>query len=323
MENWDVKRFREKVYEPDRDFEALAQELWTYQRQHNPLVEAFASRLDATGPVSLPIRFFKEFSLQSGDSWEPRQIFTSSGTTGQLPSRHLVKDPAAYRENVLRGFHHFFPKKKYKVLALLPSYLERDSSSLVQMVRYWMEEFGLPGSGFYLYNFEALNQALGEAMDAGEDILLIGVAFALLDFAEQFPSQLPPDTLVMETGGMKGRKEELVRTALHQRLKAGLGVSRIVSEYGMTEMMSQAYTMEHGRFLPAPSLKIWISDLHLDRLRLPFGHTGRLHFVDLANIDSCAFVATDDLGRLYEDGSFEVMGRIDAAELRGCNLMYI
>jgi hypothetical protein len=222
----------------------------------------------------------------------------------------------------LEGFFHFFERKNYRILALLPSYLERGNSSLVQMVKLWMDEFGLPGSGFYLYNFDALSQAISEAADAGEPILLIGVAFALLDFAEQNKSPLPPDTLVLETGGMKGRKKEIIRDELHEMLSKGLGISHIGSEYGMTELMSQMYARRDGRFFSPPWVKVFISDIHLPDLPKATGQSGRINLIDLGNVDSCAFISTDDIGRMYEDGSFEVLGRLDYSEMRGCSLMY-
>lgn len=303
-------------------FEPLMQSLWRYQLATNPVIADFAQGLGRSEPFSIPIAFFKHFAMQCG-TWQAEAVFESSGTTGQVPSRHHVRDLDFYRRNVLRGFEEFFPLQPYRILALLPSYLERGNSSLVYMVQTWMENFGTEGSGFFLHDFAALRAAIADSNAKGERLLLIGVAFALLDFAEDQPQTLPPDSIVIETGGMKGRREELTREALHQRLKAGLGIEQVHSEYGMTELMSQAYTVAHGRFRPASTLRIWISDLHLDRLEMPVGQTGRLHLIDLANVHSCAFIATDDLGRWHEDGTFEVLGRIDQAEMRGCSLMYV
>ncbi|MDX1907498.1 MAG: acyl transferase [Bacteroidia bacterium] len=294
---------------------------WAYQYAYNPVIRTYADRIGVQGPVSVPISFFKHMALKTGD-WEAETWFESSGTTGQSPSRHLVRTPETYIQQSLKGFFQFFPRQSYRILALLPSYLERGQSSLVYMVRGWMDQIGLPGSGFYLYNHQALAQAISEAGDAGEPILLIGVSYALLDFAEAMPMHLPPGTIVMETGGMKGRREELIRDKLHARLCDGLGISTVASEYGMTELLSQAYATAQGRFYPTTSLRAWVSDIHLDRLEVPHGVTGRLHLVDLANIHTCAFIATDDLARMYPDGSFEVLGRLDQAEARGCSLMY-
>ena len=314
--------FSQHLFTSDLDFEPLAQQLWDYQRSQNPVIQTFCQQLGSTERTWIPIEFFKAFALKTGGDWEASYVFESSGTTGQTPSRHYVKDIQLYETALLKGFTHFFPQQSYRILALLPSYLERGNSSLVHMVKTWIDHFGLPGSGFYLYNFEELQQAIGEGGDAGEPMILIGVSFALLDFAEQYPQTLPPNTWVIETGGMKGRRAELTRTTLHERLCAGLGADNICSEYGMTELLSQAYAMEGGRFHTPPWMRIDIRDLHLPDLPRPQGSTGRICITDLANMHSCAFIATDDLGRQYPDGSIEVLGRVDNSELRGCNLMY-
>ncbi|MEZ4826910.1 MAG: acyl transferase [Bacteroidia bacterium] len=317
---FDPEDFFRRIHQPGASFQELEAALWEYQFQNNPVVSAFCRELETTGPVSVPIGFFKHFHMKTGD-WEPQVLFSSSGTTGQAPSLHPVRDLTLYDKNCLEGFFRFFPRQQYRVLGLLPSYLERTGSSLVHMVKTWIEAFGLPGSGFYLYDFDALRQSVREAMVAGEPVLLIGVAYALLDFAEETDFSFPPDTIVIETGGMKGRKEEITREELHHRIGKGLGLSHIYSEYGMTELMSQAYTDHTGRFRPASTMRVYVSDIHLNRLIEPPGISGRLHIVDLANIHSCAFIATDDIGRMHEDGTFEVLGRLDTAEMRGCSLM--
>lgn len=315
--------FLDRMFAGVTPFTQLRDELWAWQYANNPIMREYADGIGVQGPTSLPISFFKHFKVQTGDTWQAQTTFESSGTTGQEPSRHHVRDLRIYERGLLAGFHHRFAERSYRVFALLPSYLERQTSSLVYMSKHWIETFGLPGSGFYLHNFEELQQGLNEASEAGEPILLIGVAFALLDFVERYSLQLPPDTIVIETGGMKGRKEEIVRTELHQILRAGFGVPQIHSEYGMTELLSQAYTRENGRFICPPWMQVFSTDIHLNTLLQPHGVSGRLHIVDLANIHSCAFIATDDIGKVYADGSFEVLGRLDTAEMRGCSLMYI
>lgn len=325
---FDPKAFWKAVQRQEWPFEALAAHLWSYQRQHNPYIKAYVAELEETMDrlprpyLTIPIDFFKYAEMKIGQ-WAPAAVFESSGTTGQTPSRHYVRDLSLYQQLVLDGFRAAFPDQAYRILALLPSYLERGNSSLVYMVKTWMDEFGLPGSGFYLDNMEALQQAMIEGAEAREPLLVIGVTYALLDFVAAYPTVLPPDTIVMETGGMKGRKREMVRSEVHDLLKKGLGLAHIYSEYGMTELMSQAYTGQDGRFRSGKTMQVMVSDIHLPTRLLPPGRTGRLHVVDLANIHSCAFIATDDLGRMHEDGSFEVLGRIDTAELRGCNLMYV
>ncbi|GAB4422979.1 MAG: acyltransferase [Bacteroidia bacterium] len=321
QDTFDWAAYQQALQAPEVDFDTLRQRIWQYQYQHNAVVRAYCDHLGTDRQTFMPIAFFKRREMKTG-VWTPQAVFESSGTSGQEVSRHPVRDLALYDANALRGFFHFFPRQSYRILALLPSYLERGHSSLVHMVRGWIDTFGLPGSGFYIYDFAALRQALAAAVRAGEPILLIGVSYALLDFAETHPVALPPDAIVMETGGMKGRREELIRDELHARLRAGLGVAHIASEYGMTELLSQAYARQDGRFFPAPTLGIYVSDLHLSSLPVPDGVSGRLHLIDLANAHSCAFIATEDIARRYPDGSFEVLGRIDTAELRGCNLLY-
>lgn len=311
---------KSQFFQANSDYEALSTQLWHYQLQHNEVLSHFSQLLGTREQTFLPIEFFKQFALKTGN-WQEACVFESSGTTGQTPSKHYIRDLDWYRQVSLQGFYHFFPKKQYKILALLPSYLERSTSSLVQMVRFWMAAFGAPGSGFYLHNFEDLAAAIHQ--NEGDDILLIGVAFALIDFADYFDSPLPPNTLVLETGGMKGRKKEWQRAELHAYLCQKFGLTHICSEYGMTELLSQAYALENGRFSTPPWLKVHISDLHLPAKAQAVGKAGRINLIDLANIDSCAFISTDDLGRLHEDGSFEVIGRIANSELRGCNLMYL
>lgn len=312
----------DQIIDPDSEKEALVNELWNYQCTYNQVMAKYAAELAIQGPASIPISFFKSFDLKDGD-WSPEVIFESSGTTGQIPSRHLVKDTDWYNKISLQGFHERFGREKYRILALLPSYLERGNSSLVFMMQHWIEQFGLPGSGFYLDNLDELVKHLQEAEKSGEKVLLMGVSFALLDLAERGDVKVPPGTLIIETGGMKGRRKELTRAELHATLRAGLGATEIHSEYGMTELLSQAYTIDGFRFRPSSSLLVRISDLHLDRLTVPIGRVGRIQLIDLANVHSCAFIATDDLGRMHPDGTFEVLGRIDNAELRGCNLMYV
>lgn len=316
-------QFAQQIFSPGQVFDDLAAALWHHQSTQNPTIQRFCELLGEEKQEFIPISFFKEFELKTAPPWEAAAVFQSSGTTGQVPSQHFVKDLSIYEETAIKGFFHFFEKKRYRILALLPSYLERQNASLVHMVKLWMDHFGLPGSGFYLYNFDELTQAIYEGAEAGEPLLLIGVAFGLLDFAEQKGPKLPQDAIVIETGGMKGRKEELVRDELHKRLGEAFGLKTIRSEYGMTELLSQFYTGTHGRFLSPPWAKVVISDIHLPSRTLPVGTTGRINIIDLANMHSCAFISTDDLGRMHEDGSFEVLGRIDGAELRGCSLMYV
>lgn len=247
--------------------------------------------------------------------------FSSSGTTGSVTSKHLVTDLSIYEESYLKGFQHFYGNvEDYVILALLPSYLERDGSSLIYMVDDLIQKSKHPESGFYLDNLKDLSETLNKLEAEKQKTLLIGVSFALLDVVEQFQFNLK-HTIVMETGGMKGRRKEIIRQELHDRLKAGFGVNQIHSEYGMTELLSQAYSKGNGLFECPPWMKIIARDTEDALTLLPPSKTGGINIIDLANINSCAFIATQDLGKTYENNLFEIIGRFDNSDIRGCNLM--
>ena len=309
-------------------FTALALEVFRQQYEKNAVYKEYCDHLgvDATAVNAihaipfLPIQFFKSKTVITGDA-KVESVFTSSGTTGSVPSKHYVTDLALYEQSFLHAFERFYGNiESFCVLALLPSYLERSGSSLIYMANRLIEKSKHEASGFYLDNLEALKKQLAQLEAQGTKTLLLGVSFALLDLAESFGQDLK-HTIVMETGGMKGRRKEMVRDELHQVLKQGLGVSHIHSEYGMTELLSQAYSKGNGLFHCPPWMKVLTRDTQ-DPLSLQTpGKSGGLNIVDLANSNSCAFIATQDLGRVYPDGSFEVQGRFDHAEIRGCNLM--
>ena len=272
----------------------------------------------------LPISFFKSHDIRT-TLFKTGLVFESSGTTGSVNSRHSVKDPDIYRQSFLNGFETFYGAPgDYCILGLLPSYLERTNSSLVYMVDELIRLSGHPKSGFYLNEFEKLDQTLAALERAGQKTLLIGVSFALIDFAEKFPRKLD-HTIIMETGGMKGKREEITREELHARLKKAFGLENIHSEYGMTELLSQAYSKGNGIFRCPPWMKVLLRDEDDPMLVHDSGmiqQTGVINIIDLANIYSVSFIATDDLGRLYADGSFEILGRMDNSDVRGCSLMY-
>lgn len=309
-------------------FTALALELFQRQYEKNAVYRAYCDHLGIDATVVnaihaipfLPIQFFKSKTVITGDA-KVESVFTSSGTTGSVPSKHYVTDLALYEQSFLHAFERFYGNiESFCVLALLPSYLERSGSSLIYMANRLIEKSNHKASGFYLDNLEALKKQLLQLEAQGTKTLLLGVSFALLDLAETFGQNLK-HSIVMETGGMKGRRKEMVRDELHQVLKQGLGVSHIHSEYGMTELLSQAYSKGNGLFHCPPWMKVFTRDTQ-DPLSLQTpGKSGGLNIVDLANSNSCAFIATQDLGRVYPDGSFEVQGRFDHAEIRGCNLM--
>jgi len=267
----------------------------------------------------LPVSFFKSDSVITGN-FTPEIIFESSGTTGQANARHLVRESGIYRESFVKGFEYFYGSpSKYCILGLLPSYLERKGSSLVYMVDELIRLSGHALSGFYLYDHNKLHHVLKELGEKNQTTILIGVSYALLDFAEKYPWHLS-HVVLMETGGMKGRRKELTRIELHEILKKQLGVSRVHSEYGMTELLSQAYSSGEGLYKPVPWMKMLVRDED-DPLHLSETGEGLLNIIDLANRDSCAFIATDDVVKLYADGTFEVLGRMDNSDIRGCSLL--
>jgi hypothetical protein len=320
---------------PD-NFEALALDVFRYQAAHNPLYARYLEllRFDAASiPNSqfsilnsqfplpfLPISFFKTHDVKTGQ-WDGETTYTSSATTSQTPSRHAVRHTDFYLENARRGFaQHYGDLSEWCVLALLPAYLERQGSSLVAMADDFIRRSKHPDSGFFLHDFERLRSVLLHCKQLNTKTLLLGVSFALLDFAEQCPMDLRGVT-VMETGGMKGRRREITRSELHQILCGAFQLEAVHSEYGMTELLSQAYALGGPLFSPAPTMRVLAHEINDPFCPVPHGRTGLLHIVDLANVDTCSFISTEDLGRVYADGRFEVLGRLDAAELRGCNLM--
>ena len=269
----------------------------------------------------LPISFFKTHSITT-TLFEPQQIFESSGTTNTINSKHLVKEGAIYKKSFLQAFELFYGDvKEYCVIGLLPSYLERKNSSLIMMVDELVKLSEHAQSGFYLNEFDVLKKVLLDLESKQQKTLLIGVTFALLDFAETHPMQLK-NTIVMETGGMKGRRKELTRTEVHDFLRKRLGVAQVHSEYGMTELLSQAYSKGEGRFVCPPWMKVLVRDEE-DPLIIRESGRGVLNVIDLANIYSCSFIATEDVGMVYEDGSFEVWGRLDNSDIRGCSLLVV
>ena len=268
----------------------------------------------------LPIEFFKShIVLSSNDPAEV--IFTSSGTTGITTSSHYVTDSSWYEESFRSAFSLFYGDiKKYTILALLPSYLEREGSSLIYMADDLIKQSKNPNSGFFLYDHDHLYQQLNKQQQAKNPTLLIGVTFALLDFIDHYKVNFP-ELIVMETGGMKGRRREMIREELHEQLCAGFGVDAIHSEYGMTELLSQAYSKGYGIFNCPPWMKIVTRDTNDPMHILGSDKAGGINIIDLANINSCSFIATQDMGIQYPDNSFEVLGRFDNSDIRGCNLM--
>ena len=312
------------------EFNEVALDVFRFQFENNAVYKDFCHHLKKTPDTVLhhldipflPISFFKTHQVLSTPT-EAKTIFTSSGTTQSTTSKHLVPDIKLYEESFLKAFESFYgAPEEICILALLPSYLEREGSSLIYMVDDLIKKSNHPDSGFYLHNLAELHQKLLELEQRNTKTLLIGVSFALLDLAEQFPMKLKK-TIIMETGGMKGRRKELIREELHHILTQGLGVDRIHSEYGMTELLSQAYSKGNGIFQTPPWMKIITRDTE-DPLNIQaHDKTGGINVIDLANLYSCSFIATQDLGKTYANGSFEVLGRFDDPDIRGCNLMVL
>lgn len=310
------------------ELEAAALEMFRCQYGANELYRAYTDALriapasvrDITQIPYLPIQFFKSHRVACGQ-FEPELVFESSGTTQTVNSRHLVRYSDIYTRSFMTAFEQFYgPVSDYVILGLLPSYLERQHSSLVRMVQEMTIRSRHRESGFYLYEHDKLYQQLQELENRGQKVLLIGVTFGLLDFAEKYELSLE-HTIVMETGGMKGRREEWTREEVHAFLKERLGPSCIHAEYGMTELLSQAYSKCNGFFETPSWMKVLLRDEN-DPFQITTGKgAGVMNIIDLANIHSCAFIATDDIGRMHADGSFEVLGRLDNSALRGCSLM--
>lgn len=312
----------------DEQFEKIALDVFRYQSINIPTYKEYLERLkikvEEVNSIDkipfLPIQFFKTREIKPLNS-QTQVIFTSSGTTGDQTSRHYVVDTNLYETSFTKAFSLFYGNPSdYCIIALLPSYLERQGSSLVYMADKLIKLSNHPNSGFFLNEFDLIKERL-ERLDATEQkCLLIGVSFALADFAERYQIKLE-NTVIMETGGMKGRRKEMVREELHKLLCNAFGVETIHSEYGMTELLSQAYSNGHGIFRCPPWMRIITRDPYDPFTTLPKQRSGAINIIDLANINSCSFIQTEDLGRVFDDNSFEVLGRMSDAQLRGCNLL--
>ncbi len=313
-----------------KQFEKIALKVFRYQYENNLVYREFCELLNVEkGSVKsleqipfLPIQFFKSHEVVSNSDLV-QETFTSSGTTGMLTSKHLITDVTLYENSYRNAFSDFYGNiEDYVVLALLPSYLERSGSSLIYMVKDLMELSNNENSGFYLNNYDELILKLTELDNSGQNVILIGVTYALLDLIEKQKFQLK-NTIIMETGGMKGKRKEIIREELHEILCEGFGVSSIHSEYGMTELLSQAYSLGNGIFECPNWMNIIIRDTEDALTYVATGKTGGINVIDLANINSCSFIATQDLGKKYPNNTFEVLGRFDNSDIRGCNLMVL
>lgn len=309
-------------------FSEVALEVFQFQATYNPLYKQYLSLIKR--PIAqvqqledipfLPIQFFKNHQIQTG-TWKPSRTFTSSGTTGQITSRHLLQNDHWYHQICRLDFESFYgPLEQYCILALLPAYLERQNSSLVFMADYFIQQSPYQESGFFLYDQEALKERIEQCQSQKIPTLLLGVSFALWDLAEKYTIDYS-DLIIMETGGMKGRRKSITREALHEIYFSAFKVPAIHSEYGMTELLSQAYSKGEGIFHPSPTMRVLGRSITDPFGKAKTGKTAALNIIDLANLDTISFIATDDLGKIYEDHSFEVLGRLDHSDLRGCNLL--
>lgn len=317
-----------EIFETGKPFITKSLQIYEYQYAESPIYQSWCRQFyNNYSPDNLikipflPVSFFKTHQVCSYTADEPI-IFESSGTTKSNTSRHFVPDIGLYERSFLQAFQLFYgAPENWCILALLPAYLERQNSSLVYMANTLITQSANPASGFFLYEYEALNARIQTLEQAAIPTLLLGVSFALLDFAEAYPQQLQ-HTIVMETGGMKGRKKEIIRTELHEELCRGLGVEKIHSEYGMTELLSQAYSDGSGRYRCPPWMQVLVRNED-DPLEVSLTGKGLINIIDHANIYSCSFIATDDAGIVYEDGSFEIVGRTDNSDIRGCSLLSV
>lgn len=312
----------------EQQFNGLCLKIFHYQYQWNTVYKRFCDLLKIKKEKIirynqipfLPIGFFKNFSVVTG-TWEPEMIFGSSGTSGMSISRHYVRDTGIYKQSFILGFNNFYgDPAEYCILALLPSYLERQGSSLIFMVKELMDQSGHPLNGFFMYEHEMLAKKLLKLRDQKQKTILLGVSYALMDFAADYSFSFP-ELIIIETGGMKGKRKEIVREELHDIIKKSFGVPLVHSEYGMTELLSQAWSNGQGHFKTPPWMKVLIHDTNDPMSFLDTGKNGGISVIDLANIHSCSFIATSDLGHLYNDGTFGVSGRYDNSDIRGCNLM--
>lgn len=312
----------------ENQFNTKCLEVFKHQYENNTVYRQFCTHLDASPKVIshyidipfLPIEFFKTHKILTGDQ-NAEIVFSSSGTTGSITSKHYVPHIEWYEQSFRNALNQFYPGyQNHAILALLPSYLEREGSSLIYMVEDMIKHSSRQESGFFLHNHHELYEVLMHLQASGIPTLLIGVTFALLDFTEQYEIDFP-ELIVMETGGMKGQRREIIRQEVHSLLKSGFGVPSIHSEYGMTELLSQAYSSGQGIFQSPAWMRILIRDTNDPFTYLEKEKTGAINIIDLANYHSCSFIATQDLGKRYKDNSFEVLGRFDYSDVRGCNLL--
>jgi hypothetical protein len=317
-----------KLGDSPNDFENIALEIYRYQLEHNDVYHKYCQLIGKTSAQTidqipyLPISFFKTHQVVTHDTSYDVE-FTSSGTTGSVPSKHFIQDLDVYNRSLDHSFRQFYgDHEDYVILALLPHYLDRTGSSLVYMAQRWIEKSKDDRSGFYLNNIKELAQILRDLQHSDKKVILIGVTFALLQLADSYPMDLDHTTII-ETGGMKGMRKEMIKQELHGILSSAFAKAKIQSEYGMTELLSQAYALDGIHFSTPPWMQVTARDTNDPLSQIATGKTGGLNVIDLANYHSCSFIATQDLGKIHKDGTFEVLGRFDHSDIRGCNLLAV
>jgi len=317
-------------YHTDESFSEIALQCFHYQYNNNQAYRQYCDLINCDIPniknilqiPFLPISFYRSHKIISGNP-NIETIFQSSSTTSEVPSMHYVADLLLYKDSILKGFGRALGSiTDYAVISVLPSYVERKAASLVYMADYLIKESKNPCSGFYKPDKELFTKHIPKAAKQSQRVLLLGVSFALWDLAEKFPQTLPDNLIMMETGGMKGRRPEITREELHRILCSAFSLSEIYSEYGMTEMLSQAYSTGSGIFQTPHWMKVLVRDIYDPFSYMAIGKSGAINIIDFANIHSCCFLETSDIGKLHEAGHFEVSGRLDNSQIRGCNLMF-
>lgn len=324
----DVIKLKQKIISKQFSFEEIALSIFQFQYKCNKIYRQFVdlskTNIDGIKNIEqipfLPIQFFKTHNIYSSDS-KPEFYFESSGTTQTTQAKHFIYDMDWYKLSFVNGFYSFFGKpEEYTILALLPNYLERQHSSLVYMMNELILMSKSAHSGFFLHDFEALNQALQNAKHNNRKIILLGVTYALLDFANEYPQDLA-HCIVVETGGMKGKRKEMTKQEVHAILKKAFGIQQVYAEYGMTELLSQAYSKQDGLYTCSHAMRVYGRDIYNPKQILELGKRGALNIVDLCNLYSCSFIATEDVGIIHSNTQFELLGRLDNSDVRGCNLM--
>lgn len=325
-----MTQLEDKIFEinSNEEFETLSLEIFRYQAKYSPVYTQYLSLMGVNASAVnkideipfIPVSLFKTQEIITAGK-QSKLLFTSSSTTGSIPSRHFVAEPEIYEKSFLKSFSIFYgDPRDYAILSLLPSYLEREGSSLVYMAKRLMEISACPYNGFYLYNHEELKKTLEKLRERGKKTILLGVSFALVDFAKDYKIEFP-ELIVMETGGMKGRGREMSRDEIHNAIKSSFNVENVHSEYGMAELLSQSYSKADGIFLSPPWKRVLIKDIYDPSKILGEGAKGKVNIIDLANIYSCSFIETEDMGMKTAGDSFKILGRLNNTELRGCNLL--